>query len=560
MQVKVSIIVPVYNVENHIEDMLISVQNQSFRDFEVIIVNDGSTDTSQQIAEKICKKDLRFKTIYQENAGVAKARNAGLKLAKGEYVVFYDPDDFIPQNALKKMYKTASKRRADIVVGVMEEINLGQRTIYMHSQKLAKQKYICPTNQYFFGAWSLCNKMFSIKFIREKSLEMESIRHSEDGVYTFCALNKAEVVCGCNSIAYNYLKRPFWLNPSATQIISEEYLEHLLKAHERILEEVNALADKFNVEDKNKYMEKIYVRLIGDIISGYYRNSWRAEKSFIVTVEKELQKYRPYISDESWEEILKANKDICLEEGIKPLEEVIKEPILSVFISDNIRAEALKLVLGSLYNQIMPNFEIIISQKLMDEVTDEYSGKTNIRIEKEAKGKYVIFVQEPVIFTKHSLKKMVDRLEENKGLDFVTMLVKRFDGIDYSHIKSMIASYGYFKRVISKPNKLTFLDTMISNKMMRKESLENKIAIDQIPENLDNLYRNLKFEKLKKGMILTSLSEEEIISKAKTKPSRVNVFIHYEKNKIIGSIIERLKRHLTREDINKIRKKVGKAK
>ena len=148
---KVSVIVPVYNVEDYIRGMLESVQRQSFADFEVVIVNDGSTDGSQAIIDEFCREDNRFRCFVKANGGVASARNKGLDKARGEYVVFYDPDDLIPEDSLEKMYGTAEASGADMVIGVMEEKSLGESLIYMHSQKLAKQKRISPLDRHFFG-------------------------------------------------------------------------------------------------------------------------------------------------------------------------------------------------------------------------------------------------------------------------------------------------------------------------------------------------------------------------------------------------------------------------
>ena len=101
---KVSIIVPVYNVEKYIEDMLMSVQYQTMTDFEVIVVNDGSTDGSQRIIDSFCREDERFHSFVKANGGVASARNMGIEKASGEYVVFYDPDDIIPHDSLENVW------------------------------------------------------------------------------------------------------------------------------------------------------------------------------------------------------------------------------------------------------------------------------------------------------------------------------------------------------------------------------------------------------------------------------------------------------------------------
>ena len=96
-----SIIIPVYNVEAYLQDCLESVLRQSFPDWEAICVNDGSTDVSLAILEEYAAKDSRFRIFSQVNGGLSSARNAGLKVAKGNYVLFLDSDDWLEKNALE---------------------------------------------------------------------------------------------------------------------------------------------------------------------------------------------------------------------------------------------------------------------------------------------------------------------------------------------------------------------------------------------------------------------------------------------------------------------------
>ena len=295
---KVSVIVPVYNVEDYIRGMLESVQRQSFEDFEVVIVNDGSTDGSQAIIDEFCREDNRFRCFVKANGGVASARNKGLDKARGEYVVFYDPDDLIPEDSLEKMYGTAEASGADMVIGVMEEKSLGESLIYMHSQKLAKQKRISPLDRHFFGAWSLCNKMFSLDFLKRTGIRVEKMSNAEDGVFTFCALNRTKKISGCDTIAYNYIKRPFWLSPSATQIISSRYLDGLLESHDRILQEAQRLADRYlkTAAQKRAYLEPLYIRFIeGEMINGYYRGIWRAQEDLTDRMMYRTKRYNAHV-------------------------------------------------------------------------------------------------------------------------------------------------------------------------------------------------------------------------------------------------------------------------
>ena len=99
----ISIIVPVYNVETYLEECLDSIQNQSYTDLEVILVNDGSTDGSQAICEHYCQTDKRFRLMNQTNQGLSVARNKGVEISTGEYIVFVDSDDIIKTNYLEKL-------------------------------------------------------------------------------------------------------------------------------------------------------------------------------------------------------------------------------------------------------------------------------------------------------------------------------------------------------------------------------------------------------------------------------------------------------------------------
>lgn len=103
---KISIIVPVYNVEKYVEKCIQSLINQSYKNIEIILVDDGSNDRSNKIIDEYAKVDSRILTIHQRNKGVSAARNAGLKVATGEYVGFVDPDDYVDY----QMYETMLKK------------------------------------------------------------------------------------------------------------------------------------------------------------------------------------------------------------------------------------------------------------------------------------------------------------------------------------------------------------------------------------------------------------------------------------------------------------------
>ena len=117
MSIKVSIIVPVYNVQDYLSECIESLINQTLKDIEIILVNDGSTDNSLEICKNYAKKDNRIYIIDKKNGGLSSARNRGLDIAKGEYILFVDSDDYIINTACEILYKNAVSMNVDIIHG-----------------------------------------------------------------------------------------------------------------------------------------------------------------------------------------------------------------------------------------------------------------------------------------------------------------------------------------------------------------------------------------------------------------------------------------------------------
>ena len=112
----VSVIIPVFNVEPYIEEALESVRNQTYKNLEIIVVDDGSTDGSGSVCDAFSKKDERFKVIHQENMGVSSARNTGLEIAKGEIIAFLDPDDAFQPEMIRLLLERMQKDKSDIIM------------------------------------------------------------------------------------------------------------------------------------------------------------------------------------------------------------------------------------------------------------------------------------------------------------------------------------------------------------------------------------------------------------------------------------------------------------
>ena len=127
----ISVIVPIYNVEEYLEECLTSIQHQTFTDIEVILVNDGSTDRSKEICERYCQQDSRFKLINQKNQGLSVARNCGVKESIGEYIMFVDSDDVVKENIVEVLLSY-----------LKEDVDLVECNLTQNKEELQKNKPI----------------------------------------------------------------------------------------------------------------------------------------------------------------------------------------------------------------------------------------------------------------------------------------------------------------------------------------------------------------------------------------------------------------------------------
>ena len=200
---KVSVIIPVYNVEKYLRQCLDSVVNQTLKDIEIICVDDGSTDNSLKILKEYAFKDDRFIIIEQKNQGAGAARNKGLEIATGEYLYFLDSDDFIDLRALEKLNTQIIKYDADICVcknyDFIENENLLKEPYWIHGLKYIDgleifNKY--DISEYLFN---FCNipaytKLYKRDFITQNNIKFQEIKSCNDVFFNLYSLACAEKI------------------------------------------------------------------------------------------------------------------------------------------------------------------------------------------------------------------------------------------------------------------------------------------------------------------------------------------------------------------------------
>ena len=187
---KISIVIPIFNVEKYMEEALDSIKNQTFTDYEVILVDDGSKDNSAEICDKYCALNERFQVIHQANYGAALARNKGAQKARGKYIIFLDADDVFKLDFLEKMYIKAEKSNADVCVCGFEEIDTYGKILNIKLPDDDKERdaddYLAVQS---FAPWTkLCKR----QFLQERKIVFQNITSSNDVYYSVCTLLDAE--------------------------------------------------------------------------------------------------------------------------------------------------------------------------------------------------------------------------------------------------------------------------------------------------------------------------------------------------------------------------------
>ena len=170
---QVSIVVPVYEVEKYIRKCIESIQAQTFSDFELILVDDGSKDASGRICDEYAKKDKRIRVIHKENGGLSDARNTGIKLANSDYLMFVDSDDYIDKNMLECLYKNIIESNSDIAVCnfmyLYEEDKEKNFSTTIKKEILdAKEIYQHRKNEKNYGVWTVAwNKLYKAELFEK---------------------------------------------------------------------------------------------------------------------------------------------------------------------------------------------------------------------------------------------------------------------------------------------------------------------------------------------------------------------------------------------------------
>lgn len=248
-KVKISIVIPVYNAEKYLDVCLSSILDQDMHSYEVILVDDGSTDSSPMICDRYSGTDARFRTIHKVNGGVSSARNAGISLSQGEYVMFVDADDALSHDALS-LLSALTVEKPDIVIGGFN-IYQGEipfRTVIPYDSEFypsaGLSEFFDATmhrlGELFRGPWA---KLYRSSVIKKHSLRFnENLSYAEDKLFVYQFMNKISSAAAVDAPVYEYFRRPGTLSGGKT---TARRLDQLLDVVPLYAEAFVALISKY---------------------------------------------------------------------------------------------------------------------------------------------------------------------------------------------------------------------------------------------------------------------------------------------------------------------------
>ena len=435
-----SIIMPVYNGANTVSYAVDSVLSQSYKDFELIVVDDGSTDHTLELLKKYREADSRVRIITQSNQGVSAARNTGIDHAKGKYIGFIDADDLVTADAFFRIHQTAVTYDAEMIVGKYERMD--GFSIYQSKRmnRMVSQLWIDKNDDNLVFCMSVYIKWFRKDIIDRYHVRFENYRYLEDAVFTYKFLQYVDRIYTCPYTIYRNLRPLFFLGTSVTRNIDQQLFDQAWPACSRILSLTEDYGDNFLSVLRFRMLHSIF----GNV---FYRKLWSVDPNS----ERKLFRYMETLYDELSEEwkkyYLASNADCIRGEKLMTKEDHLRSPIVCLVVL-SMGKENIIPFLQCLYDQQEPSFIVYFDSALKKEVPQQYRKKKNLffvkksRISKKAlaaDARYITFIDQDICYEIRSVKDAIYYLERKEADSVYLPLIKIPDHLEDDRDVDMLA-------------------------------------------------------------------------------------------------------------------------
>lgn len=366
---KFSVIVPAYNSEKYIEETLDCLLSQSEKDIEVIVVNDGSADSTGEILDRYSLKDSRVIHVRQENAGVSAARNNGIERARGEYMIFIDSDDLLSPDAFEKLYAALTSTGADLAIFRVKSFGQGGSQYNPIVDELIKETAIDCYDKRLLRNFLVSNKVYRTQLVKDSGVRFPPMRYSEDGAFFMQFVHTVKPkITGVADALFMYRRH----SASVTHRVNFALVNEFSKSMDFVYSVAEASFEKAP-EKKQDYLQEILFKDYLALMNEFYRMMWKAEDSeTLAVIGKRCEYLTSRMTDATKAKCAREIKDIG-----KPVfskEEILEKPFVSVLVR-NMNDDFLK----ELYSQSMPLFEIVNSKdKSKGKITLKFNGNETL--------------------------------------------------------------------------------------------------------------------------------------------------------------------------------------
>lgn len=263
MKDMISVVIPVFNAEKYLKKCVESIENQTYKAFEIILVDDGSTDNSGKMCDELKQSNGNISVIHQKNSGASSARNAGIESASGEYVVFCDSDDYIDAEMLRKLTEAKKSHPSKLVLCGIEKItSSGRKSCLLEGEKLlevSKKDFFAVQKAQLFNA--PVNKLFERDILIKKNIRFNpSVALGEDLIFN------ADYVMATGQ-DFVVVNEPLYIyDTSINNSVSKKYLPHMLDDYIEMEKKFNQLIE-YTHSDMDKYSRRYATILLYNIVN-----------------------------------------------------------------------------------------------------------------------------------------------------------------------------------------------------------------------------------------------------------------------------------------------------
>lgn len=530
-QPKVSIIIPVFNASDYLADCLESLLNQTMPDFEILCIDDGSTDASTDILSLYSRLDCRIQIVLGKHQGAGEARNQGIELASGEYLFFMDSDDLAADTLLEKTYTAAAKSSADVVV--FDIYNLNMKNGNMEAAKYCFRPNNAPMSKNVFSVVDASEHIFQIsnpspwtklirrEFVLQKQLQYQNLPNTNDAYFAHMVMALADRIVLINERLYIYRIGIIGNIQSKKEAHPECVIDAYMAIRDRLVKErIWTLCEKswiteflavicFTLKTVSTHTayKRLYQRLCeSDVVSTGYMEH---EEEYYSVAHYHYDLVNKFLSSTiKFADASERDKKILISGNSM-------EPVVSVIIPVYNVEDYLAECLDSIRNQTLKNIEIICvddgstdnSLNILCQIANEDS-RISVLAEKNsgqsaarnfgiqvARGQYLYYMDSDDLLEPDALRFLVEAIEE-KELDCIFFGGKTFyetNALSSIH-QSYAAYYGYrlsCEKVMSGPDLFTILN---QSKEFRASACMQMSKAELIRKNNIWFYDGIFFE------------------------------------------------------------------